>query len=562
MASINNYAKVAAGEIIESNPEAMRMTRDFLAMRREGRQNFIASVLSGGKIGGFGRVTEANMAGPDMSRLSDLEKRKDAMLKDAQKARMDAIKALAEGDDGVRSLAEELIKAEGSQRAANAAASASRFNTLVDRERGLLEDMQKEKDSGGGMFAAAYEQLTSPEAGNTRANQIYREVMSISPGSPLEPAAKQAVIDKALGPGSELLPGEQAVIRSLMAGNNNFAGLKIPPPSSEAEAVLFQAGTAAVELPKILKAKQDIVDEVGATIKKARVGTLTTAQQFAVADDQPTLNIRRNLELLGQSEELRKLLDDAAKNPVLPQQKEELDDIDNEMAQIKSATGGVLRNEAKAYMRTNREMEERIKSTVERAYEKQIDLAGDDAEKKTELEAQRDELLAKAEGVSGRRFQRALLQQQREIQRGQRQAFDVTDTGEIERIRSRNIAATPTDKARATAVAGMAKRGEDVDALTKSKTLTADLGVGQGARPVMGAPQKPAADAAAAPPKAPTGDEEKGDDEEEEDVMPGDAVGSLWQNMQSNPFDTGRARSDLLRSRLAALQARRDGSVT
>jgi hypothetical protein len=110
MASINNYAKVAAGEIIESNPEAMRMTRDFLAMRREGRQNFIASVLSGGKIGGFGRVTEANMAGPDMSRLSDLEKRKDAMLKDAQKARMDAIKALAEGDDGVRSLAEELIK--------------------------------------------------------------------------------------------------------------------------------------------------------------------------------------------------------------------------------------------------------------------------------------------------------------------------------------------------------------------------------------------------------------------------------------------------------------------
>jgi hypothetical protein len=561
MASINNYAKVAAGEIIESNPEAMRMTRDFLAMRREGRQNFIASVLSGGKIGGFGRVTEANMAGPDMSRLADLEKRKDAMLKDAQKARMDAIKALAKGDEGIRSLAEELIKAEGSQRAANANATASMYNSRVDREKTLLEDI-REIGEQGGAFADTYKFLNSPTADpNHPGVKLMRQITSITPG-PLAGSSKQKALDGILGQFSGLSSVEQAVAHATLVRSPAFEGLDIPPPSSAADTILKLQGDKAVELAELAHEKQKLADRVGEEIDKARVGAQTTMQQFDIKDDNKTLNIRRNLELLGQSEKLRELLDDAAKNPVLPQQKESLDEIDNEMAQIKSATGGVLRNDAKAYMRTNREMEERIKSTVERAYERQIDLAGEDEEKKTELKAQRDELLAKAEGVSGRRFQRALLQQQREIQRGQRQAFDVTNTGEIERIRSRNIAATPTDKARATAVAGMAKRGEDVDALTKSKTLTADLGVGQGARPVMGAPQKPAAAAAAAPPKAPTGDEEKGDDEEEEDATPGDAVGSLWQNMQSNPFDTGRARSDLLRSRLAALQARRDGSVT
>jgi hypothetical protein len=388
-----------------------------------------------------------------------------------------------------------------------------------------------------------------------------RQITSITPG-PLSGSAKQEALDKILGQFSGVSPVEQAVAHAALARSPAFKGLDIPRPSGEAEAILLQQGDKAVELAELAHEKQKLADRVGEEIDKARVGTRTTMGELAVKDDERTLRIRHNLELLGVDEELRKLLDDAVKNPVPPEQKKVLDEIDDEMAQIKSATGGVVRNDAKAYMRTNREMEERIKSTVERVYERQIDLAGEDAEKKTELKAQRDELLAKAEGVSGRRFQRALLQQQREIQRGQRQAFDVTATGEIERIRSRNIAATPTDKARATAVAGMAKRGEDVDALMESKTLTADLGVGQGARPVMGAPQKPAAAAAAAPPKAPTGDEEKGDDEEEEDVMPGDAVGSLWQNMQSNPFDTGRARSDLLRSRLAALQARRDGSVT
>jgi hypothetical protein len=110
------------------------------------------------------------------------------------------------------------------------------------------------------------------------------------------------------------------------------------------------------------------------------------------------------------------------------------------------------------------------------------------------------------------------------------------------------------------AVAGMAKRGEDVDALMKSKTLTADLGVGQGARPVMGAPQQPAADAAAAPPKAPTGDEKKVD--EEEDDAPEDQVSALWQSKMINPFASGQAKGEIVRSRLAALQARRDGSVT
>lgn len=561
MPSINNYAKVAAGEIIESNPEAMRMTRDFLALRREGRQNAIASIISGGRYGGFGRVTEANMAGPDMSRLADLEKRKDAMLKDAQKARMDAIKALAEGDDGVRSLAEELIKAEGSQRAANANATASMYDSKVRRENTMLEDIRKIGEQGGA-FADTYKFLNSPTADpNHPGVKLMRQITSITPG-PLAGSAKQKTLNSILGQFSGLSATEQAVAHAALVRSPAFEGLDIPKPSSEADTVLKQFGDQAVALAELAHEKQKLADKLGEEIDKSRVGAQTTMQQFAVKDDNKTLNIRRNLELLGQSEELRKLLDDAAKNPVLPQQKEALDEIDNEMAQIKSATGGVLRNDAKAYMRQNAEMGERIKSTIERAYEKQIDLAGDDAEKRTELEAQRDELLSKADSMSGRRFQRALLQQQREIQRGQRQAFDVTDTGEIERIRSRNIAATPTDKARATAVAGMAKRDEDVDALTKSKTLTADLGVGQGARPVMGAPQKPAADAAADPPKAPTGDEEKGDDEEEGDVTPGDAVSSLWQNMQSNPFDTGRARSDLLRSRLAALQARRDGSVT
>jgi hypothetical protein len=558
MASINNYAKVAAGEIIESNPEAMRMTRDFLAMRREGRQNFIASVLSGGKIGGFGRVTEANMAGPDMSRLSDLERRKDDLLKDAQKARMDAIKALAKGDEGILSLAEELIKAEGSQRAANANATASMYNSRVDREKTLLEDI-REIGEQGGAFADTYKFLNSPTADpNHPGVKLMRQITSITPG-PLAGSSKQKALDGILGQFSGLSPAEQAVAHAALTRNPAFAGLNIPKPSSAADSILQQYGDQAIELAELAYEKQKLADRVGEEIDKARVGAQTTMQQFAVKDDNKTLNIRRNLELLGQSEELRKLLDDAAKNPVLPQQKEALDEIDNEMAQIKSATGGVLRNDAKAYMRQNAEMEERIKSTVERAYEKQIELAGDE-EKKTELKAQRDELLAKAEGVSGRRFQRALLQQQREIQRGQRQAFDVTDTGEIERIRSRNIAATPTDKANARAVAAIGQRPDDVEALRDVKTLTADLGVGQGARPVMGAPQKPAAAAAAAPPKASTGDEEKGDDEE--DASPGDAVGSLWQNMQSNPFDTGRARSDLLRSRLAALQARRDGSVT
>ncbi len=561
MPSINNYAKVAAGEIIESNPEAMRMTRDFLAMRREGRQNFIASVLSGGKIGGFGRVTEANMAGPDMSRLSELEKRKDDLLKDAQKARMDAIKALAEGDAGILSLAEALIKSEASQRAANANATAVMYNARVDREKTLLEDI-REIGEQGGAFADTYKFLNSPTAPPDHPGvKLLRQITSVTPG-PLAGSAKQEALDKILGQFSGLSPAEQAVAHAALTRNPAFAGLNIPPPSSAADSILQQYGDQAVELADLTYEKQKLADRVGEEIDKARVGTRTTMGELAVKDDERTLRIRRNLELLGQSEELRKLLDDAAKNPVLPQQKEELDDIDNEMAQIKSATGGVLRNEAKAYMRTNREMEERIKSTVELAYERQINLAGEDEEKRTELKAQRDELLAKAEGVSGRRFQRALLQQQREIQRGQRQAFDVTNTGEIERIRSRNIAATPTDKARAMAVADKAARGDDVDALQKSKTLTADLGVGQGARPVMGAPQQPAADAAAAPPKAPTGDEKKVDEEEEEDVAPGAAIGALWQNMQSNPFDTGRARSDLLRSRIAALRTPRDGSVT
>jgi hypothetical protein len=560
MASINNYAKVAAGEIIESNPEAMRMTRDLLAMRREGRQNFIASVLSGGKIGGFGRVTEANMAGPDMSRLADLEKRKDAMLKDAQKARMDAIKALAKGDEGIRSLAEELIKAEGSQRAANANATASMYNSRVDREKTLLEDI-REIGEQGGAFADTYKFLNSPTADpNHPGVKLMRQITSITPG-PLAGSSKQKALDGILGQFSGLSSVEQAVAHATLVRSPAFEGLDIPPPSSAADTILKLQGDKAVELAELAHEKQKLADRVGEEIDKARVGAQTTMQQFAIKDDNKTLNIRRNLELLGQSEKLRKLLDDAAKNPVPPEQKKVLDDIDNEMAQIKSATGGVLRNDAKAYMRQNAEMEERIKSTVERAYEKQIELAGDE-EKKTELKAQRDELLAKAEGASGRRFQRALLQQQREIQRGQRQAFDVTDTGEIERIRSRNIAATPADKARATAVAGMAKRSEDVDALTKSKTLTADLGVGQGARPVMGAPQKPAAaDAAAAPPKAPTGEkEEKGG--EEEDEAPEDQVSALWQSKMINPFASGQAKGELVRSRLAALQARRDGSVT
>jgi hypothetical protein len=252
-------------------------------------------------------------------------------------------------------------------------------------------------------------------------------------------------------------------------------------------------------------------------------------------------------------------LEEIATNPLLPDAKKRMDAIDDEIGQLKSAQGGLLKNDALLSLRSSRALPELVKNAVYVAYDKKIALADAEPEAKAKLEAERDERLSTVDAIGataegGRRAARALIREQKGLQRGVRLAAEVSDTGDVARTRERNIVASEADRAatlRATADAGQMDRlgpDEARAAIMKTatdKSLTQGLGVGQGSRPLYGRP------VAGAPPKADTEPDEEEDDGTPKAPEAEETAAWTVPPRTTQAFDRAVLKGDLVRERLA-----------
>jgi len=565
---LSPYMKVAAGQLIET-PEVMRLTRDLVAMRREGRQNMFASIISGGKYGGVGRVTEANLMGPDTGRISALEAERAKILSDAMKQRLQGSKNLAAMAQSGDKLAIAYLNGEAGVAAAKAAANASIFSANMQRLRDL-EKNQFEAVQGTGQsnIVGILRSAAGPEAegGASVLQAGYRAFMKIPAGS-FEIEVIEGTLKDYLGPTAGTTPAEKAAFRVMLTekGITTDTLAKIGLPMSGDEEAVFNAqfANAALSL-QYLKKNAELVDEVDEALKKSPKGAASQGDLFAKAGGNlsRTQAIAKHLETLGGStEEEQKALLEATTDPLMPEAKERMKEIDDALGQLKSVAGGTLKKESTLFLRQYPAVPELVKTAVSSAFDAKLTAAGTDEEKRAKIMEQRDNMLASVDklgetGRGGRRIERALIGEQKALQRGVRNAAEVNaDTGDVARTRARNLVVSEESRKqqKAAITAGALAGREDLDekdaldAADEAKSMIGDLGVGQGNRPVYERPSK--APKAAAQKAA--GDEEDAADEEDAEPDATAAWKGILQN--KNPFARGAAKRDMVASKLAAL---------
>lgn len=575
---LSPYMKVAAGQLIES-PEVMRLTRDLVAMRREGRQNMFASIISGGKYGGVGRVTEANLMGPDTGRIAALEAERAKILSDAMKQRLQGSKNLAAMAQSGDKLAIAYLNGEAGVAAAKAAANASIYNAnsqrLRDLEKSQFEAIQGTGQSNiVGILRSAAGPV--PEGEGSVLQAAYRDLMTIPAGT-FKITEIESKLKDYLGPAAGTTPAEKAAFRVMLTekGITTDVLADIGLPLSGPEQIVFDSQFAnAAQSLQYLKKNAELVDEVDEALKKSPKGASSQGDLFAKAGGNlsRTQAIAKHLEALGgQTEEERKALLEATTNPVLPEAKERMDRIDDALGQLKSVAGGTLKKEATLYLRQYPAVPELVKTAVSSAFDAKLLAAGDDAEKKAKITEQRDNMLASVDklgetGRGGRRIERALIGEQKALQRGVRNAAEVnTETGDVARTRARGLVvseeARKQQKAAITAgaragredLAEPADEKEALDAADDAKSMIGDLGVGQGNRPVYERLSKAPKVTA---PKAPEGDD--GQDPDEDEAEPEADATTAWQGIikRRNPFASGAAKRDLVASKLDAMRGK------
>lgn len=573
---LSPYMKVAAGQLIES-PEVMRLTRDLVAMRREGRQNMFASIISGGKYGGVGRVTEANLMGPDTGRIAALEAERAKILSDAMKQRLEGAKGLANLAREGNKLAAAYIAGEATVASAVSAATAVKYKADEDR-LSQLEKLQADAIQGTSQqsnIVGVLRTAANGVPGNySRVQQAYTDLYTIPAGSFSDDGTKN-LLRTYLGDKSALLAEEKAALRVMLHEKGmgvkelEAIGLPLGGPEQLVFDSQFENGQAAMQA---LTSRAELVDEIDAKLRRTSVGATSVGGRFRKEGSDLTSTQQTGAHLralMGLPPEEWEILREAASNPLMPQAKERMDRIDDALGQLKSVAGGTLKKEATLYLRQYPAVPELVKTAVSSAFDAKLSAAGDDAEKKAKITEQRDNMLASVDklgetGRGGRRIERALIGEQKALQRGVRNAAEVnTETGDVARTRARGLVvseeARKQQKAAITAgaLAGRADLAEPADekeargAADDAKSMIGDLGVGQGNRPVYERPSKaPKATA----PKAP--EEGDGQDSDEEDAEPEADATAAWQGIikGKNPFASGAAKRDLVASRLAAMR--------
>jgi hypothetical protein len=562
---LSPYLKVAAGQMLE-DPEVMKLTRDLVAMRREGRQNMFASIVSGGKFGSVGRVTAANMTGPDLSRISDLEAERARILSEAMKARLVGVKGLKELADGGNDVAKAFLSAEGTVLASNSAATAVKYKEESDRLTVMEERLAQGQE--GLTNKGLYGQIRSAAEGTVGGvlqpvQQGYIAFQKIPAGA-FSAVEHGSVITEYLGPRSPLNAEQKAILRVqlLNRGVTQDDLAKIAPISTDEQAVFSASATSMNAYMGTIEKRAQLVEDLGSRLDKAGVGVSTFGTTLARrgSDLTKTQQLGAHLAALnGLGPVATKTLEEIATNPLLPDAKKRMDAIDDEIGQLKSAQGGLLKNDALLSLRSSRALPELVKNAVYVAYDKKIALADAEPEAKAKLEAERDERLSTVDAIGataegGRRAARALIREQKGLQRGVRLAAEVSDTGDVARTRERNIVASEADRAatlRATADAGQMDRlgpDEARAAIMKTatdKSLTQGLGVGQGSRPLYGRP------VAGAPPKADTEPDEEEDDGTPKAPEAEETAAWTVPPRTTQAFDRAVLKGDLVRERLA-----------
>lgn len=568
MPYIAPYLQVAADQLME-DPNIMRVTRDLVAMKREARQNFVASLLSGGRAGGFGRVTEANMRGPNLEHLERLQDERADIINRAIKARSDALGDTAKAMVAGNKLAETLLSSTATAEAAKIAASAVQYKAKSDRVTSLEKDnvalLQGNPDGALGTLRVLYD----PAAVETPPIKAARDILGIPKGA-LQDGSKNAQITRYFS--SAATPGQKAAVRLALheSGMDADQLRAIAPMDSQEKMVFATEATEAALYAKAQTERFKIVQELDADLRRSGTGGSTNLGIFASQGKDTTLasNLHKQMMTLstGDANALQQL-QDAVKQPLPAEAKKRLDEIDDEAQRIKAAQGGKLRNDSQAYLRTSRGIRELTKTAVAETYDKKIENLDSSSETynadKQKLEQQREELIKDVSLRGGRRFETALMSAQRRFQRGQL-ASEITDEGEIERTKTRDLVADSRDRAQA--VGAMARRAEtgdpsapspqDINQVVQAKDIGDDLGVGRGGAPVTGVAPK-ASKAAAAPPTAPTETADEEDEDEEKEGQPAaeqTPQASLWRRPVTTAFAPGLTRAEAVRQRVAQLR--------
>lgn len=568
MPYIAPYLQVAADQLME-DPNIMRVTRDLVAMKREARQNFVASLLSGGRAGGFGRVTEANMRGPNLEQLERLQDERADIINRAIQARSDALGDAAKVMVGTNKLAETLLSSTATAEAAKIAASAVQYKAKSDRVTSLEKDnvalLQGNPDGALGTLRVLYD----PAAVETPPIKAARDILGIPKGA-LQDGSKNAEITRYFS--SSATPGQKAAVRLALheSGMDADQLRNIAPMDSQEKMVFAEEATQAAVYAEAQKERFDVVKELDAELRRSGTGGSTNLGIFAAQGKDTTLasNLHKQMMTLstGDANALQQL-QDAVAQPLPDEAKKRLDEIDDEAQRIKAAQGGMLRKDSQAYLRTSRGIRELTKTAVAETYDKKIENLDSSSETynadKKKLEQQREELIKDVSLRGGRRFETALMSAQRRFQRGQL-ASEITDEGEIERTKTRDLVADSRDRAQA--VGAMARREatgdpsapspQDINQVAQAKDIGDDLGVGRGGAPVTGvAPKAPKADAA--PPTAPTETVDEEDEDEEKEGQPAAEQApqaSLWRRPVTTAFAPGLTRAEAVRQRVAQLR--------
>jgi|GEM_PF-4062557 len=566
--TISPYLQVAADALME-DPVFMRMSRDFLAQRREGRQNAFASIVSGGQFGGVGRVTMANLAGPDLSRQEALEAERADLIKEAVDARVKGLNAAGKMAAEQSKLAVALLTSSATVGAATAAASAVKYKANSDRITQFESDnaeLLKQEGSLVRTLRAMYD-VNAPDS---PATNVIRAINGLPKGNFAAASTNKEIID-ALGDTSALTAPQKAAARVALAsrGFNEKQLNTLAPITDEVQEIIQTDMTTAATYADYLSKREEAAKEMSDELQRQGVGATTNIDLLRRqgTDVEMAQNLNRQLQaLVYQDPKLFNSIMDMVKDPLPPDAKARIRDIDAEIGQIKSTKGGLLRNDAKTHMRNGRAIREMTAAAIVDSYDKRIAaVPEDDEEARTKLKAQRDALVKDIETTSGRRFQTALTSAQRRFQRGQL-ASEVGADGEVSRTKVRNLVAGEAD--RRFAIEALKQRQGDelepaaIDDLKKAKDIEADVGVGQGLVPVRGRPaasgEGPAAAYKPASIKAKATDkdaeEPEADDEAEAAEAPAeDAAATLWGRPAKSPFETSVRRGDMVLQRLQRL---------
>jgi len=368
-------------------------------------------------------------------------------------------------------------------------------------------------------------------------------------GGALDPAARNKIIKSAFGERSELTGPERAVLRAAATAGGFLKDVDnkaFSPRSDEKSATdamakvdteLWQAYARETEAANASLAKA-IGNRVGSSAMSRRLEGGTEAQVTAVSNTAKLLRI-----LSGVDPETEDSIKGIIDQPLTPNDQKVLDSLDVREEEIANQDRIMLLGEAKTMMRTDPSLRKQVVSVVEESSDKRAAaVAGDQSlagEKKEaaaqKVEADRSELLRKANTAHGRRLAAGLMREGRRAGRGALGA-EVKADGTIERDVERKIT-LPEGVAQPTT--GQEHR----------KVLQTVAGFGHGGAQQVFSRPKPAAPAATAPaaePKARSAEMEPADQGAPEPAAP---VAAIDKQMR-----TGAARRESLLARLAALR--------